>query len=437
MAGNRMEMERQYPLRPFFVMWSGQAVSLLGSQLVQFALIWYLTEKTGSATVLALASLVGLLPGVVLGPIAGTLVDRWNRRWVMMGADSLVAAATALLLVLFASGQVQVWQILAILFVRSLGGTFHGPAMMASTSLMVPPRMLTRIAGINQMLQGGLNIVSAPLGALLVVWLPMQGILAIDIVSFLAAMIPLFFIHVPQPEASARPTGAGVAAIARDLKEGLRYVWNWSGLRGLVLITVSVNFLLAPAFSLMPILITTHFGGGALQLGWMNATFGVGVLLGGLLLSAWGGFQRKMLTALLGLALLGVSTLALGLTPADRLTLGIAAMFGVGSMVAMVNGPIIAIMQTVVAPEKQGRVFTLLGSLSAGMTPLGLLIAGPVADAIGVRVWYLAGGVLCLALGLLGATNSAVMHLDQAQVEPNEAESAPVVEAAAVEATLI
>jgi len=167
----------------FFKMWGGQALSILGSQLVQFALIWHLTVQTGSATVLATATLVGMLPNVALGPFIGTLVDRWNRRWTMLLADSLEALATIALAVLFALDIVEVWHIFAILFIRSLAGAFHTNAMNASTSLMVPVEHLTRIQGLNQLLEGGLNVVAAPLGALLLGMLPMQGILSIDVIT--------------------------------------------------------------------------------------------------------------------------------------------------------------------------------------------------------------------------------------------------------------
>ena len=139
----------------FFTIWGGQALSILGSQLVQFALIWYLTVETGSATVLATASLVGLLPNVILGPFVGTLVDRWDRRRIMLFADSIISLATVVLAVLFTLGVVEIWHIYAVLFIRSLADSFHKNAMIASTSLMVPVEKLTRIQGINEMLNGG------------------------------------------------------------------------------------------------------------------------------------------------------------------------------------------------------------------------------------------------------------------------------------------
>ena len=133
---NGAQKEKWY--LPFFTIWTGQSFSLLGSQLVQFALIWWLTKTTGSATVLAVASLIGLLPQVFLGPLAGALVDRWNRRVIMIAADSLIALSTLVLAVLFYKGSVLVWQVYLLMFLRSAAGAFHWPAMTASTSLMVP-----------------------------------------------------------------------------------------------------------------------------------------------------------------------------------------------------------------------------------------------------------------------------------------------------------
>src|SRR5687768_9111369 len=148
--------------RSFFTIWTGQAFSLFGSALVQFALIWWLTQKSGSATVLAIATLVGMLPQIVLGPFAGALVDRWNRRVIMMIADATIAVFTLLLAYLFASGTVQIWHVYAIMAVRSLVGAFHYPAMSASTPLMVPGEQLTRVNGLNQALQGVNSLVAPP-----------------------------------------------------------------------------------------------------------------------------------------------------------------------------------------------------------------------------------------------------------------------------------
>ena len=269
----------------FFTIWGGQALSLLGSQLVQFALIWHLTVKTGSATVLATASLVGMLPGVILGPFVGTLVDRWNCRIIMLLADSLIALATIALALLFALDAVQIWHIYAVMFIRSLAGSFHGNAMSASTSLMVPVEKLTRIQGINQMLTGGLNVVAAPLGALLLEVLPIQGILAIDVVTALFAILPLIFIQVPQPEriANKKLHSESQTTVWQDFSAGLRYLLGWPGLLIIGLMTVGINFTIIPAFSLLPLMVKDCFGGNAIQLGWVESGMGIGVFAGGVL----------------------------------------------------------------------------------------------------------------------------------------------------------
>ncbi len=190
-----LDQEHMNWKRKFFAIWGGQAFSLLGSQLVQFAIIWYLTERTGSATVLAMASMAGLLPGVFLSPFIGVLVDRWNRKRIMIVADAAIALLTFAMLILFALDIIEVWHIYVILFIRAIGGSFHNPAMTATTTLMVPHEHMTRIQGINQTLNGGLNIISAPLGALLLELLPMYGIVAIDVVTAAVAILPLFLVE--------------------------------------------------------------------------------------------------------------------------------------------------------------------------------------------------------------------------------------------------
>jgi DHA3 family macrolide efflux protein-like MFS transporter len=408
--------EKAEPLTPFFVLWTGQAVSLLGSQLVQFALIWWLTQETGSATVLAVASLVGLLPRVILGPFIGALVDRWNRRRIMLVADSLIALVSLALAILFFRGDVRIWHIYFVMFVRSVGGGFHGPAMTASTSLMVPKKHLTRIQGLNQTLDGGLNIVSAPLGAILLEWMPIEGILAIDVITALFAIIPLFFIDVPQPEARQELVGK-VSTVWQDVRVGFRYMLGWPGLMAIAMMAVVINMLFTPAFSLLPLLVTEHFNGHALQLGAMQSAMGIGFVSGGLILGVWGGFKRRILTSILGLLGAGLGVLLLGVLPASYFPAAAGAMFIVGVMLPLANGPIMAVLQATVEPEMQGRVFTLLSSAASAMSPLGLSIAGPVADAVGVRVWYIAGGIACTVIGVVGFFIPAVLHIEDGRLE--------------------
>jgi DHA3 family macrolide efflux protein-like MFS transporter len=409
----------------FFTIWGGQALSLLGSQLVQFALIWYLTVQTGSATVLATASLVGLIPHVVLGPIVGTLVDRWNRRMIMVLADSIIALATVGLVVLFAMNNVEIWHIYVLMFIRSVAGGFHGNSMTASTSLMVPKEHLTRIQGVNQMLNGGLNIIAAPLGALLLELLPMQGILGIDVVTAIIAITPLFFIAIPQPEKIERRElpGSEKTTIWQDFASGLRYVFNWPALLIIASMAVVINFLLTPAFSLLPLLIKDHFNGSAIQLSWVNSAFGVGIILGGLLLGIWGGFKRKLMTSMLGLAGMGIGTLLMSQVPPTGIYIAVGAALIVGIMQPITNGPIFAVMQSTVAPDMQARVFSLLGSAAAAMSPIGLLIAGPLSDTFGIQTWFLLGGTICLLMAVAGCFIPALQNVESERLDASDTEA--------------
>jgi len=194
----------------FWVVFAGQAFSLFGSRLVQFTLVWWLTQESGSASVLALASIMALLPQVIVGPFAGSLVDRWSRRLVLIVSDGMIALAIVFLALLYSWGIVEIWHVYALMLFRALLGAFQWPAFQASTSMMVPKEQLSRVAGFNQSLQGLVAILAPPLGALLFEILPIQYILAIDVATALFAISPLLVIAVPQPPRPPEAQG-GVA----------------------------------------------------------------------------------------------------------------------------------------------------------------------------------------------------------------------------------
>jgi DHA3 family macrolide efflux protein-like MFS transporter len=399
----------------FFTVWGGQAFSLFGSALVQFALVWYLTKQTGSATVLASATLVALLPQIVLGPFVGALVDRWNRRAIMMVADGGIALATMVLIYLFATGQVQVWHIYLIMMVRSLGQAFHFPAMQASTSLMVPEKQLTRISGANQTLQGVTNIVAPPTGALLLEILPMQGVLALDILTASLAIAPLLFTPIPQPLRSEKDQAAGAgkpSGFMEEVREGLRYVASWPGLLAILIMATVINFLLTPTMALMPLLVSKHFGLGALEFGLMDSAWGFGVIIGGLVLSVWGGFKRKVATSMMGIIGIGLGVTMVGLAPSHMYWLALGSMAFCGVMNPITNGPLFALVQSTVRLDMQGRVMSLIMSAASAMAPLSLMVAGPLSDAIGIRAWFWFGGLVCLLMGIGAFFVPAIMNVE-------------------------
>lgn len=398
----------------FFPIWASQIFSILGSSLVQFALIWYLTQKTGSATILATATLVGMIPGVILGPFAGALVDRWNRRLVMIIADGSVALATIVLVILFWTGLIQIWHIYIIMFFRSLVGCFHYPAWGASTALMVPKEHMARISGLNQAMYGVLNIISPPLGALLMSVLPMYGVLSIDIGTAAIAIAPLLFVAIPQPKALPKPASSEnmVITMLKDTREGFRYVWSWTGLFLIITMATLINFLLNPAFSLLPLLVKGHFNGEVAQLALLEAVYGVGVVIGGLGLTAWGGFKRKILTTMLGLIGMGIGVVIMGFAPSSLFAMAVGGMALTGLMNPICNGPLTAIIQTTVEPQIQGRVMSVINSAASAMSPLSLLVAGPVSDAIGIQAWYVVGGFACVLMAVASLFIKSVMTVE-------------------------
>ncbi len=397
----------------FFTLWTGQALSLLGSQLVQFAIIWYLTQKTNSATALAIASLMGLLPQVILSPFIGTWVDRGNRRLILIGADATVAAATLVLVTLFALDRAELWHIYGLLFVRAVAGGFHQSAFGASVVLLVPREHLARVQGFNQALYGGLNIISAPLGAFLYAALPMQGILSIDVVTALIAITILLFFQIPQPERSA----AGKATFWQDFAAGFQYLMAWRGLLIVLAMVMVINFFYSAAESLTPLLISKHFRGDAAQLGWWQAAFAIGTILGGILLGTWGGFRKKLVTAQVGLIVLGTGTLLIGLTPPHLFWLGMAANTLTGLILPVTNGSYGAILQSVISPDMQGRVFAFIMSAAMLVSPLGLMIAGPISDALGIQLWFRVAGITCATMGMAGLFIHDVMRMEEEKQE--------------------
>lgn len=408
----------------FFTFWFTQALSLFGSGLASFALVWWITQSTGSATILATAALAALLPGILFGPLAGTLVDRLNRKWVIIISDAVSALLALLLVVLFWTNSIQLWHIYVINVVRAIAGTFQFPAVQSSTSLMVPKEQLTRIAGLNQTLQGVTMFTAPPLGALLLSQLPIHSILGIDLLSAVIAICLLFVIPIPQPVIPQAGTRVA-ATVWQDMRAGFSFLRRWPALLSVMCVAALLNLVLTPAFTLLPILVTQHFKGSALQLGWMNAAYGFGIISGGILLGVWGGFKRRILTSLLGLTGLGVGSLLIGISPSDAYGIALVGIALVGMMNTLANGPFFAILQSIIPPEMQGRVFTVLMSVSTAMVPVGLALAGPLADRFGVQLWYVFGALICGLMVTWIVLSPALLHLEEERIRlVSEVESA-------------
>jgi DHA3 family macrolide efflux protein-like MFS transporter len=402
----------------FFTIWIGQQLSWIGSRAGGFALVWWLTEETGSAQVLATATLWLILPTVLLGPMAGTYVDRWNRRLTILISDTFIALVSLFLAYLFWAGKMQVWHVYLVIMARAVGGAFHGPAMSASTTLLVPTRHLTRIAGLNQSMLGAIQVLGPPLGALLISILPLHSVMLVDVGTAAFAIIPLLFLQIPQPK---QPPGEATEGILTSIRVAFRFVWHHRGIFYIAAMAGFMNFVINPVFVLLPLLVTQHFGGEAFHLGWLQSASGIGLIFGGFLLSVWGGTRRKVVTMYVGGGLQGLALALLGAIPSNWFPVAVAAMGANGLLNSFYNGPISAVIQATVPPEMQGRVFTLLTSICQGVYPISLLILGPVVELIGLRTWYIGGGLLVF-VGCMGALLvPSIAHLEERIAREQEA----------------
>lgn len=400
----------------FFRFWFTQALSLFGSGLASFSVIWWITESTGSSTILASASIATLVPGIILGPLAGAIIDQLDRKWIMIVSDAVSAILALVLVALFWTNSIQLWHIIVINVLRSLAGVFQFPAVQSSTSLMVPKEHLARIAGWNQALQGTAMIATPPLGALLFTFLPIHYILGIDVLTAVLAICLLITVNIPQPQ-TRRAIVQLSSSVWQDMGAGFMFIKQWPALVNILLLAAALNLVLIPAFTLVPMLITQHFFGSAFQLGWINAAYGFGIVFGGMLLGIWGGLKRRIHTSLLGLVGLGIGSFMIGTAPMHAYWLAVAGMVLVGIMNTFTNGPFFAILQSVIPPEMQGRVFTVLMSITTAMAPIGLALAGALADRLGVQFWYILGSITCGCMAVWIASSPSLMHLEEQQIQ--------------------
>lgn len=400
----------------FWSIWSGQALSLCGSALTQFVLIWWITIATNSTSALALAGIAALLPQALLGPLGGILADRYPRRLIMLIADSVAALCMLVLVWLFQSGQIQLWHLYTMMVIRSSMQAFQAPAAAASTAMLVPTGQLGRVAGLNQILQGVITIAAAPLGALLLAFLPFQGALMVDVVTAGLGILPLLFFAIPQPA----PTLAHSLDLWSDFKSGAQVVTHHRGLLLLFGLLTLVVLTIMPTFTFTPLLVASHFGGGVNEVALMEGLAGGGVIVGGLLIAVVPLFKRKIVTILLSFALSCGAVAITALTPGSMLWLG-AIWWGISGLTYSTgNAPMMALLQEKVPNRLQGRVLSLLNTIIGLAAPAGLLLAAPLGGLIGLRGLFIAGGLVSAAICLLGLMVPSLMRIEETPfvVEP-------------------
>ena len=280
--------------------------------------------------------------------------------------------------------------------------------------MIVPEKDLTRAAGLNQMLQGIISIAGPPAGAFLFGILPIQGVLTVDIITALIAIFCLIPMSIPNPQPAA---GKPKTSIFAEMLDSFRYIWKWKGLTALIGLSAIISLCIAPAITLLPIMVNQSLAGDVLKLGWLEAAFGVGIIAGGLLLGVWPGFKKRIITSLTGVILCGLAAFMMGFISRGWFQVGLVSSFAVGFGMSFANGPIMAVLQATVEKNIQGRIFSLMGSISSAIVPLGLVIAGPTSDAIGIGpVFYICGIVIALT-GVVFFFSPSLMNIEN-QMKP-------------------
>lgn len=360
-------------MKTFFIIWGGQLVSMLGSGLTNFALGVWLYDQTKQATPFAITVLLGSLPRILLLPFAGSLADRFNRRLIMILADTFTAVFTLIIFILLGAGNLQLWHIYIIAAMMSVFSAFQEPAYSASIAMIVPKEKLGSANGMVQMGQAITSVLTPVLAGALFVFIGFKGIIIIDFVTFFFAVGALLFVRIPQPERAAEHKDKNVW---QDMAFGWNYLRQRTGLFGLLLYYAMVNFLLNWSAVLLIPMVLSRFTADVL--GIIQTILGVGMLAGSIVMSAWGGAKRRIPAAIGFIVLAVTGFIIAGMTPNPYL-------IGVGAFVLMFFVPLASgnsqvVFQTKVARDVQGRVFSVRSAISQSMMPLAFLTAGPLAD---------------------------------------------------------
>lgn len=412
-----MKMQSDYrTFRSYILFWLGQLVSLLGSSIAGFVIIWWITLQTESAVYLSIASLVGFAPIVILSPLAGVLADRWNRKGLIATADLLQALTTVALIFLFWSNVVSIWLILVLLGLRGVFQAFHMPTVSAIVPTMIPKEKLSRMNGLNFLFTGAVHLVGPIVAALLLEFWSISQILWIDAVTFLIAIVPLLYISIPSVRKKQEQT-----SFRREFSEGLAFVRNARGFLPLIILSTALNFLIAPLDTLLPYFVRFDHFGGVEDLAFVFAFVQGGMIAGGLLMSVIKGFKKKrMIVMALFIYVFFLVYAFVALTPT-----GLIWFMAIGGLIMLFCIPVVnvlymTIIQTVVPMEMQGRVNSVDMALSNAARPFGMIISGPIAEFMGTANLFLGcalSGILIFTISWLFTDIRHVEKMEETSTE--------------------
>lgn len=384
----------------------GQTISLFGSALVQYAIMWYITLTTQSGVMMTVAIICGFVPTFVLSPFAGIWADRYNRKLLIMLADGMIAFVTLVLAILFSLGYDQLWLLFVLSAVRALGTSIQTPAVGAILPQIVPEEMLTKVNGLNGSLQALIMLLAPMASAALLTTADLESIFLIDVATAVIAIaILLFFLRIPLHAKAAAKEKVGYL---EDMRQGFGYIRTHRFLRPFFTFCACFFVLAAPAAFMTPLQVTRSFGDDVWRLTAIEITFSIGMMIGGALIAKWGGFANKIHTMTLACMGFGIGTLALGVVPVFWIYLIVMTM--VGAMMPLFNTPSTVMLQEKVEGDYLGRVFGILTMISSVMMPMGMLVFGPIADVIPIE-WLLIGtGALMFVQAFFLMGNKALVE---------------------------
>ena len=428
-------MEKQNQgLRKFVIIWAGQLVSMIGSGLIGFALsVWIFTE-TGKATPFAITALLSTLPRILLSPIAGVITDRWNRKKIMLISDSLSGLITLATAALLLTNEMQVWIVYLISFLGSVFASFQQPAYAASIVMMVSKKQLTRANSMIQMGQALESLLTPVLAGILVTTIGMRGIIIIDFITYIAALLTLIFVKIPQPEVKSGKAQAQVSMFS-DFIFGWHYLIERKGLFYLLLYFASVNFFMNLAFIMVGPLVLSF--DSAASMGVAQTVLGAGMLIGSLIMSIWGGTKTNKIRSVIGfITLASLGFLLMGFQP-SLLFIGIGV-FTLAFFLPFGSGPSSALFAEKIAPDVQGRVLSTRSMISQSMMPLAFLLSGILADKVfnpllneggrlantfvgkwigvgagrGIGLMIICSGILLILISAVAYANPRIRHIE-------------------------
>jgi DHA3 family macrolide efflux protein-like MFS transporter len=391
------------------VIWGGQAFSIVTSYAAGYAAIWYITEATGSAMWLAIATLASVLPTGLLSPFGGVLADKFNRRTIMLAADGAVGAASAALGLIILLGRPNLGIILAVLAVRGVAQAFHTPAMMAAMPLLAPERHLLRINSLSQMLWSAAGIGAPALGILFYEAIGFHWVMFLDAAGAAVACLGLTLAKIP----TVRDQSADGRRVFASLADGFRAIRRRRGLYALMWLSAAAMVVFTPVGSLFPLMIYQHFGGTGYMAALTEGAWGIALLAGSVVLLAWGGGRRHVLLVVGSGAGIGAMIAISGALPAGAFWWFMATTAAMGFAASFYNGPLLTVIQLHSPAEKLGRVTGLFGSAMSLAPPVGLVISGFAAERTGVAAWFLFSGCVMTALSLVPLAMRSVLALDR------------------------